>query len=128
MNGKNRARHSVRAVVACNLPRRARSDARRVSPALPKRQRAGALQDASRGSGACGQRASVLECGGPPPLFSAPTKLFAFFKHIIVNSSSAEVRLFCGTLRVPPVPPKRQRAGALQDLADQWRGLPMDCC
>ena len=38
-------------------------------PAFPKRQRTGALQDASRGSGTIGQRASVLECGGPPPLF-----------------------------------------------------------
>jgi len=36
---------------------------------LPKRQRTGALQDASRGSFVTGQRASVLECGGPPPLF-----------------------------------------------------------
>ena len=35
----------------------------------PKRQRAGALQDASRHPGIIGQRASVLECGGPPPLF-----------------------------------------------------------
>jgi hypothetical protein len=35
---------------------------------VPKRQRAGALQDASRGSFVTGQRASVLDCGGPPPL------------------------------------------------------------
>ena len=40
-------------------------------PAVPKRQRTGALQNASRGSGTIGQRASILECGGPPPLFSA---------------------------------------------------------
>ncbi len=39
-----------------------------VSHPLPKRQRAGALQDASRGRGTRGARASVLECGGPPPL------------------------------------------------------------
>jgi hypothetical protein len=41
----------------------------RSAMSLPKRQRAGALQDASRGSEVIGQRASVLECGGPPPLF-----------------------------------------------------------
>ena len=34
-----------------------------------KRQRAGALQDAIARSGASGNRGSVLECGGPPPLF-----------------------------------------------------------
>jgi len=39
------------------------------SVSRPKRQRTGALQDASRNSFAIGQRASVLECGGPPPLF-----------------------------------------------------------
>jgi hypothetical protein len=33
-----------------------------------KRQRAGALQDASRNSQVAGIRASVLDCGGPPPL------------------------------------------------------------
>jgi len=33
-----------------------------------KRQGAGAVQDASRGSEAIGKRASVLDCGGPPPL------------------------------------------------------------
>ncbi len=33
-----------------------------------KRQRTGALQDASRRSGVPGKRASVLDCGGPPPL------------------------------------------------------------
>jgi hypothetical protein len=48
-----------------------------------KRQRAGALQDASRGSGVTGKRASVLDCppsavllrrtgGGPPPLSDGP--------------------------------------------------------
>ncbi|MGA3145606.1 MAG: hypothetical protein ABSF10_21630 [Verrucomicrobiota bacterium] len=48
-----------------------------------KRQRAGALQDASRGSGVTGKRASVLDCppsavmlrrtgGGPPPLSEGP--------------------------------------------------------
>jgi hypothetical protein len=37
-----------------------------------KRQRAGALQDASRGSGLTGKRASVLDCGGPPPLSDGP--------------------------------------------------------
>ena len=36
-----------------------------------KRQRAGALQNASRSSRVIGQRASVLDCGGPPPLSSA---------------------------------------------------------
>jgi type II restriction enzyme len=36
-----------------------------------KRQRAGALQDASRDSRITGQRGSVLDCGGPPPLSSA---------------------------------------------------------
>ena len=40
---------------------------RRLRP-VPKRQRAGALQDASRHPGIFGQRASVLDCGGPPPL------------------------------------------------------------
>jgi hypothetical protein len=34
-----------------------------------KRQGAGALQDASRGSVVIEKRASVLDCGGPPPLF-----------------------------------------------------------
>src|ERR1017187_5881374 len=33
-----------------------------------KRQRAGAVQDAARGPEAIGKRASVLDCGGPPPL------------------------------------------------------------
>jgi len=33
----------------------------------PKSQRAGALQDASRGSFVIGQRASVLDCASPPP-------------------------------------------------------------
>jgi hypothetical protein len=37
-----------------------------------KRQRAGALQDASRGSGVTGKRASVSDCGGPPPLSNSP--------------------------------------------------------
>jgi hypothetical protein len=36
-----------------------------------KRQRAGALQNASRDSRVIGQRASVLDCGGPPPLSPA---------------------------------------------------------
>jgi hypothetical protein len=40
------------------------------SVARPKRQRAGALQDASRSSVVIGQRVSVLDCGGPPPLFN----------------------------------------------------------
>jgi len=35
----------------------------------PQRQRPGALQDATRGSVAVGQRASVMDCGGPPPLW-----------------------------------------------------------
>ena len=39
---------------------------------LPKRQGAGALQDAARGSWAIGFRDSVLECGGPPPLSPHP--------------------------------------------------------
>jgi hypothetical protein len=34
-----------------------------------KLQRAGAVQDASRDPVAFGKRASVVECGGPPPLF-----------------------------------------------------------
>ena len=80
-------------------------------------------QDVSRGSGAIGQRVSVLDCGGPPPLFSAPSTSFVFFKPTIAYSGGAKVRLFCGILRVPAVLPKRQRAGAVQDLADQWRGL-----
>ena len=33
-----------------------------------KRQRAGALQDASRNSQVADTRVSVLDCGGPPPL------------------------------------------------------------
>jgi hypothetical protein len=40
---------------------------RRLRP-VPKRQRTGALQDASRHPGITRQRASVLDCGGPPPL------------------------------------------------------------
>jgi hypothetical protein len=40
---------------------------------MPQRQRPGALYDASRHSRALRQRASVLNCGGPPPLWnSAP--------------------------------------------------------
>jgi hypothetical protein len=42
---------------------------RRITEA--KRQRAGAVQDASRDSRVIGKRASVLDCGGPPPLSSA---------------------------------------------------------
>ena len=38
----------------------------------PKRQRAGALQDASRSPWPPVERASVLECGGSPPLFARP--------------------------------------------------------
>ena len=41
----------------------------RSAMSLPKRQGAGALQDASRGSVVIGERASVLECGRPRPLF-----------------------------------------------------------
>ena len=40
-------------------------------PRVPKRQRAGAVQDASRILGSIVPRASVLDCGGPPPLFPA---------------------------------------------------------
>ena len=40
-----------------------------------KRQRAGALQDASRGSMITGKRASVVECAGPPPLSPATVGL-----------------------------------------------------
>jgi hypothetical protein len=38
-----------------------------------KLQRAGALQDAARGPVVVGQRVSVLDCGGPPPLFRRQT-------------------------------------------------------
>ena len=55
-------------------------NALRIPPALPKRQRTGAIQDASRGSGATGQRASVLDYGGPPLLFSAPPNHSPFSK------------------------------------------------
>src|ERR1019366_3417574 len=47
---------------------------------IPKRQRAGALQDAARGSFVISQRASVLECGGPPPVFHGATKYAHIFK------------------------------------------------
>jgi hypothetical protein len=61
----------------CPLPLHVRTSSRRnFSASFPKRQRTGALQDAARGSGASGQRASVLDCGGPPPLFITPTKPF----------------------------------------------------
>jgi hypothetical protein len=47
----------------------------RIAPRVPpgsipkaKRQRAGAVQNASRSFGVIVNRASVLECGGPPPL------------------------------------------------------------
>ena len=43
---------------------------------VPKRQRTGALQNASRHSPAAGIRASVLDCGGPPPLFPASNGTF----------------------------------------------------
>jgi hypothetical protein len=42
--------------------------ARTVSPFFPKRQRAGALQDASRRTTVTRHCDSVLECGGPPQL------------------------------------------------------------
>jgi len=38
---------------------------------VKKRQGAGAVQNASRGSCAISIRDSVLECGGPPPPFPA---------------------------------------------------------
>jgi len=38
-------------------------------PSFPKRQRTGALQNAARRAAIIGKRASVLDCGGPPPLF-----------------------------------------------------------
>jgi hypothetical protein len=38
--------------------------------AFQKRQRTGALQDASRDSGTLDERVSVLECGSPLPLFN----------------------------------------------------------
>jgi len=40
-----------------------------------KRQRAGALQDASRNPKVVNERISVLECGGPPPLSPATDHL-----------------------------------------------------
>jgi hypothetical protein len=36
---------------------------------VQKRQRAGAVQDAARAAYITAERASVLDCGGPPPLF-----------------------------------------------------------
>jgi hypothetical protein len=40
-----------------------------------KRQRTGALQNASRRGWDIEMRASVLECGGPPPLSPSPSQL-----------------------------------------------------
>ena len=62
----------------------------------PKHQRTGALQDASRGLAVIGQSASVLECGGPPPLFIAH-----------------EIRTRFQTPFAPFVHPKLPLAGAL---------------
>jgi hypothetical protein len=51
-----------------------------------KRQRAGALQDASRHSRVVVPRASVLDCGGPPPLSDGPeftiTDTYAFEREL----------------------------------------------
>src|ERR1035437_726753 len=47
---------------------------------IPKRQRAGALQDASLGSFVISQRASVLECGGPPTAFPRHNKICTLFQ------------------------------------------------
>src|ERR1039458_9716141 len=40
-------------------------------PGLPKRQRTGALHDASQDLVLAGERSSVLDCGGPPPLLTS---------------------------------------------------------
>ena len=42
-------------------------------PRVPKRQRTGAVQDAPRISEVIVPRTSVLDCGGPPPLWLWPT-------------------------------------------------------
>src|ERR1035437_5608785 len=42
-------------------------------PRAPKRQRTGAVQDAPRISEVIVPRTSVLDCGGPPPLWLWPT-------------------------------------------------------
>jgi hypothetical protein len=51
-----------------------------------KRQRAGALQDASRHSRVIAPRASVLDCGGPSPLSDGPefttAEVYAFTREL----------------------------------------------
>ena len=53
-----------------------------------KRQGTGAVQDASRFSGIIGPRDSVLDCGGPPPLFPARKSCVA----IVVNGINAKTQ------------------------------------
>jgi hypothetical protein len=73
-----------------------------VSDPFPKRQGAGALQDASRGPGTCGSRASVLECGGPPPLSVRDYSMarFGWFIQNCLFHSIGELRSeFCSAPR-----------------------------
>ena len=74
-----------------------------------------------RAGGACGERASVLECGGPPPLWLAPNckrthqKPWSFFIfHFPFKNRGFD--------RLATPGPKRQMAGALQD-ASRRRGV-----
>jgi hypothetical protein len=61
----------------CHIRFSTRHFLERVNCALEeKRQGAGALQNASRGSGTLDSRASVLECGGPPPLWHVDSRNF----------------------------------------------------
>jgi REP-associated tyrosine transposase len=59
-----------------------------------KRQRTGAVQDAARRSWRHRRRASVLDCGGPPPLFLLPATRFRlpFSFHCAQRCSMPEPR------------------------------------
>ena len=68
----------------------------------PKRQRTAALQDASRRPWAIGERGSVLECGGPPPLFPRACQIvFAWFAWFAFqNAVSKFLQIICSVSSV----------------------------
>ena len=68
---------------AATLPARYKPDEGESNATGAKRQRTGALQDASRFTTAIMSRASVLDCGGPPPLFPAGRSANAGLKRVL---------------------------------------------
>ncbi len=82
-----------------------------------ERQRTGALQDAPRHSCAIEIRASVLECGGPPPLLTAPVVNATWNHNLgdvqpVANPRYGRLKT-CATIWRSEQ--ERQRTGALQD-------------